>query len=424
MRKFITPLPAIAVLLATTAVLFAAPAAVRQIQLANLAAQVTLAQATLDNSGVLNAIAAERAAVHDAVMPGVVHIVTTPRRNAAEAETDFRFGIGRAAAGWFWDDQGHVITNAHVVEDAFRIRVEFFDGRVREGQVVGVDRRTDIAVVRVSDVPGTIPLRRATSVPVRVGEVCFVLGSPFNIKFSMSQGTVSGLNRAQGGTSYRLRTGYTNFIQTDAAMNPGNSGGPMVNADGLVIGMASAIANVAERNRTQRDERSFVGQSAGIGFAIPLETVENVVEQLLDRSRPALAPDEPVVIRGYLGVELRDVDPVTARGEGYDGLGVRVVRLFEGSPADMGGLVSGDIIVALEGRETDNVGVLQSFVSVQAPGEPVRVDVWRSGEMITLEFPVGAAFIDPRGDLRAIQGSESMSQLEIERRLQQILRRN
>ncbi|MEM9082470.1 MAG: PDZ domain-containing protein, partial [Planctomycetota bacterium] len=249
------------------------------------------------------------------------------------------------------------------------------------------------------------PLRRASGQEVRVGDVCFVFGSPFGIKFSMSQGTVSGLNRSQGASFMRLRSGYTNFIQTDAAMNPGNSGGPLINANGQVIGMNSAIANVAQASRNSEE---FVGQSAGIGFAIPLETIENVVTQFVERRMP-------VVIRGYLGVNLQPAS-LTVRPSGdFEANGVYVTEVYPRSPADQGGVRAGDIIASANGQRIVDVAVLQSLVASLPPGQPVQLGVLRNGNEMTLEFNLGAAILDAFDNLNAIEGSESMTIDEIER---------
>src|SRR5690606_11624250 len=135
-------------------------------------------------------------------------------------------------AGWVYDDIGHVITNAHVVQSAKRVSVEFFDGRVVRGQVIGMDPYTDIAVIRADPDATYFPARRATDRLPRTGEHVYAFGSPFGFKFSMSQGIISGLGREAAGSN--VPGGYTNYIQTDAAVNPGNSGGPLVNTDGHV----------------------------------------------------------------------------------------------------------------------------------------------------------------------------------------------
>ena len=411
MRRIVTGLPAIVVLLAMTAVLLAAPATVKRVQLAQIEANVSLARDRLAGGTVLNEISEARAAVADAVMPSVVHIVTVePGRSLGER---FDFGIGASGAGWVWDREGHIITNAHVVEQAGengRIRVELFDGRVREARVVGTDGPTDIAVLKVDVSSGLIPLEMERT-PPRVGEVSFVFGSPFGIKFSMSQGTISGLNRAQSpGMPFALPTGYTNYIQTDAAMNPGNSGGPLVNADGMVIGMATAIANVADRMSPRSQVDPFVGQNAGIGFSIPVRTIENIVGQLLDDSMP-------VAIRGFLGVALDPVNPTVARQRGYDGPGVVVTAVQPNGPAAQSGLRLDDIVTGINGEGITSIQQLQAVIAVCEPGVPQVFEIVRGGEVLELEVRLGAATRDRRGGLSYLPGSENQTRSEIQRRV-------
>ncbi|MCA9307728.1 MAG: trypsin-like peptidase domain-containing protein, partial [Phycisphaerales bacterium] len=201
------------------------------------------------------------------------------------------------------------------------IEVEFHDGRVREAEVVGLDSATDIAVLKVGNVSGLFPLRRATNEPVHMGDQVFAFGSPFGIKFSMSRGIVSGLGRGDAAHMMGMRRGYTNFIQTDAAMNPGNSGGPLVDIYGRVIGMNAAIANNAQPDQ---ETAGFSGQSAGIGFAIPLETVESVVDQIIESK---------LVLRGYLGVLIGDTSAEYAESIGLNRRGVVVTGVPDDQPA-------------------------------------------------------------------------------------------
>ncbi|MEM9083647.1 MAG: S1C family serine protease, partial [Planctomycetota bacterium] len=148
MRRFVTSIPAILVLFTVATVLVAAPAAIKSIHGAQLAARIALAQNTLAHSDALDQISLERSAVHDAVMPSVVHIITIDGRRARQNPETYNLGIGASGAGWFWDDQGHIITNAHVVEVGDLVRVETFDGRVRRADVLYRDEQTDIAVLK------------------------------------------------------------------------------------------------------------------------------------------------------------------------------------------------------------------------------------------------------------------------------------
>jgi len=433
MRRFVSFGPGLIVLLSVAAVLFAAPAAIRQIDVARITGTVLQAQARLDNAAPLmeRINEASRDIAHS-VMPGVVHIQVRPsggRRSGRDAgetpeeqnanperEPPRRFGPRASAAGWFYNDDGFIVTNAHVVEDAGELRVELSDGRVRIAEVVGADPYTDIAVIKVDPRPGIVTPRRASGKGVAIGDRVFLFGSPFGIKFSMSQGIVSGLGRSEAASFLGMRSGYTNFIQTDAAMNPGNSGGPMVDVQGRVIGMATAIANNVQFS-PDGPSAPTQGQSAGIGFAIPLETIDAVVNQLLESK---------TVLRGYMGVRLAgSASPefLFNREIDFDGAGVPVISVQKSEPADKAGLRENDIILAVGGTPTPNSDVLRSMVSVRRPGETVAFRVWRDGVEMNVPVKVGAAyFVRPeRGgeeELRYLPGSEDMTLQQIRQRLE------
>lgn len=433
MRKFVAFGPGVVLMLAVLAVLFFGPIALKRVQTAQIAARVTLAQNRLDQSSLLEELNRAQRAVADAVLPGVVHIETQTdlellRRRleppADEGEGDaapqdeaapgtpparprpapaFRRPVVSSGAGWFWNDQGVIITNAHVVGEASDVKVELYDGRVRTATIVGTDPHTDIAVMRI-DAGSVPPLRRATGEPISIGDRVFVFGSPFGIKFSMSQGIVSGLGRGGDAAGMvGLRGGYTNFIQTDAAMNPGNSGGPLVDIRGRVVGMATAIAN----NITQSGTPGLTptqGQNAGIGFAIPLETVEAVVAQLLEAD---------IVLRGYLGIGpgfIADHERFAAE-HGFEGGGVLISEVRENEPAWDAGLRAGDIIVEIDGRDTPTFDILRSIISIAGPGTKVKIRYWRDRAFHHTEVTLGAAIAGEgfRGRLQYIPGSQHMT---------------
>jgi len=408
-RRFYTFGPALVVLAVTAITLVAAPSAVKQIQLANLGAKLTLAQNQLDRSDLLERINAEVASIGDAVLPSTVHLRVSTR--TPDGDSDLANG-----SGWVLDDQGHLVTNAHVVATAEAIRVEFFDGRVTEAQVIGLDARTDIAVLKVDPGPGLFPIRRATDQPLRSGERVYAFGSPFGIRFSMTEGIVSGLGRSEGANALGLRGGYTNYIQTDAAINPGNSGGPLVNVNGRLVGMNTSIANAAPQNFGGQVIPGLTGQSAGIGFAVPLETIERITEQIIDYD---------FVLRGYLGVSFgtmgwnRPDERRILERRGVIGDGVLITGVPRGQPAAEAGLKPGDIIIAIDGRLTPTVDVVRSIISVQRPGQQVDIRVVRDGEDQPLDIPVrlGAARDLPGGNILYIENSENMTTAEIIARL-------
>ena len=268
------------------------------------------------------------------------------------------------------------------------------------------------AVVKIDPGVGVMPLNRASGEPIKVGQRVFAFGSPFSIKFSMSQGIISGLGRSEAASFLNMIGGYTNFIQTDAAMNPGNSGGPLVDVNARLVGMNAAIAN-----NVDSDGDGLQGQSAGIGFAIPVDTVEAVVAQLIDE-------DSDVVLRGYLGINLTrfDMDPQTASRLGYAGPGVLVAATPAGQPASKGGIERGDIITEINNVATPTSDILRSLISIQRPGEPVSITVWRpdnrgSGEFLDLSVRLGAAYNVGR-NLRYIEGSEDMTRAQIYRAIE------
>lgn len=372
MRRFVSIWPAMLVILATALVLVAVPEAVRRINVAAGQAQVILARRVLDGDDVLARLNASVRAVADAVRPGVVHL---------EIESEGSRRGGRSSgSGWLYDEAGHVVTSAHVVRGATRVAVQFADGRVVRAQPIRgalflADPYTDIAVLKVASGNGT-PLARATGEPVRQGDRVFAFGSPFGFRFSMSEGIVSGLGREPAGALEF--GGFTNFIQTDAAVNPGNSGGPLVDIRGRVVGMNAAIA-------TGRPTQGMMeGQSAGISFAIPLATIESVVGQLIETGR---------VSRGFLGISWQLADDPVTYDESARTVGVRVWRVEPDGPADAAGIVPGDLIVALDGLPVQGVETLRAAVTARRPGETVRVSVLRQGQPMDFtvrlgEFPV------------------------------------
>ena len=406
MRRFLSYGPGLVVLLTVMTVFLVGPVVIRNMQVARLEGIVHVAQHTLDDGNILERINEANRAVADAALPSVVHIeARVTRGDAAEDDERFRFSAPTSGAGWVYDDSGHIITNAHVVADAESAQVEFFDGRVRRATIVGADEYTDVAVLKVeSGGAGVIPVRRATGAPLAIGEQVYAFGSPFGIKFSMTQGIVSGLGRTSAANLSGLRgVGYTNFIQTDAAINPGNSGGPLVDIRGRVVGMNTAIAN-----NVSATEPGLQGQSAGIGFAVPLETIESVADQLIDSG---------MVIRGYLGINIGlGLSVEEAERAGFSDVGVLVTDVPDGQPAARSGLRRNDIIVSVAGRPTPERDVLRSVVSIQEPGAPVPIRYWRDGEYHEAMVRLGGAFNrGPRGVLDYIEGSEMMTLSEIRR---------
>jgi serine protease Do len=361
--------PGLVVLAAVVLTLAAGPMAARSILTERAATMAILAQDRLDGENILEQISRAKQDVATAVEPSVVYI-----------EADVRGGRGQSnGSGWVYSADGYIVTNAHVVLGGDDVRVQFFDGRVRDAVVVGLDESTDIAVLKVDPgASGLIPMRLATGTEVSQGQNVFAFGSPFGFKFSMSEGIVSGLGR-HARTTLTGPTGYTNYIQTDAAINPGNSGGPLVNVRGEVIGMNTAI--ITRDELIQRENRQDTGVSGGVSFAIPLDTIQSVVDQTIERG---------YVLKGYLGVFLDRLNFQAAEEAGFrERGGVVITGLQPGTPAATSGLQEFDIITGVNETLTPNLSVLRSVIGNREPGETIRVRVWREGN--DLEIPVTLA---------------------------------
>ena len=368
MRRFVTMVPALAVLIATLAVMFAAGPVLDRASNSRTAATITLARQQVAQDDILARIDAAVMSVADSVRPSVAHVEVISGQRGRRSRSN--------GSGWVFDQRGHVVTNAHVVRGAREngITVEFPNGRiVSGGRVVGIDPFTDIAVIKIDQGPGVFPLARATSEPVRQGQRAYAFGSPFGFKFSMSEGIISGLGRAPG--SAAAFGGFTNYIQTDAAVNPGNSGGPLVNVRGELIGMNVAIA-------TGRDTQGTTeGDSAGISFAIPLETIEHVVPQLIGEGR---------VARGFLGIQFRSSPPrQVTLDDGTEVAGLLINGVTEGGPSDRAGLRQGDVIVRLRDLAVNNGELLRSIVSASSAGDGLPVEVARGGELLNFVVTLG-----------------------------------
>jgi serine protease Do len=348
------------VLAAAGALLLAGPAAVRQVTQGMTAVQMSSAAGRLQSGSLLDQISRESRDVATFVEPSVVHVSSS---GFASSRAGVR-GFINSGSGWVYDADGHIVTNAHVVEGASRLEVQMVDGERREAKLLGADLRTDIAVLQVAP-HGLVPAQRSED--PQQGDLVFAFGSPFDFRFSMSNGIVSGLGRAAGISDIE----YENFIQTDAAINPGNSGGPLTNTKGHVVGMTTAIA-------TGRGNGVSQGQFAGIGLAIPISMIDNVVDQLIDHGE---------VVKGYLGVSTRDMeellrirprDPALQTTiSAFQGGGAVVVYVSPESPAAAAGLQVGDVITQFAGQRIQNATQLRAMIAARRPGETATIDFWR-----------------------------------------------
>jgi serine protease Do len=391
MRKLSGYGPSLIVLATAVLVLILGPNMVQELTYRQTKAQIELARKNLAGNTVLEQLNDAYRDIAAIVEPSVVHI------SAQQSSRDIR-GLNSVSSGsgWVYDENGHIVTNYHVVKDVDRIDVQLSSGDLHEAQIVGYDPLTDIAVLKIA--PGRLhpAVLGEPHEPVQQGDLVFAFGSPFDFRFSMSSGVVSGKGRSVGVIrDDRGWNGYENFIQVDAAINPGNSGGPLTDHRGHVIGMNTAIA-------TSRGNSTTEGQFAGIGLAIPLEMIEPVVRQIIQKG---------YVEKGYLGVSVADVDADFRDVTGFSGEGVVVRRVDDDTPAAEAGLLPQDVILEVNGVAVTTRTQLQSHISSCLPGESVDLTVWRhdveSGENETLGIDVRLARLDELSVLGLVPEDQS-----------------
>ena len=306
-------------------------------------------------------------------------VVSIQVRQSGSRSSDSTQGMWGQGSGWIWDEEGHIVTNSHVVEDAADIFVSFSNGKWAEAELVAHDSQSDLAILSVEAPEGMSlrPLERATMLP-KVGHYTIALGSPFGLENSMTLGIVSALGRSVpvGDPGSGVRYSLPEVIQTDAAINPGNSGGPLLNLSGRVVGINFAI-------RTQERSNAGMGVNSGVGFAIPI-TVANRVLPTLIRDGEYLYP--------FLGVAGGTISAPLAASMNLkpDVLGVLVNEVMRGGPSADAGLRRGDIIVSIDGEEVRNFEDVISYLVMQkSPGETVEIGVLRRGRSRTFDVELG-----------------------------------
>jgi serine protease Do len=322
----------------------------------------------------LEALNRERRALVSSVIPSVVAVKTSkkiavPRERALDL-FEFFYGNQRRfrnpndqalvqnslGSGVIVTNEGHIITNNHVVDQVDEIEVQLSDGRTKKARLVGADSQVDLAVLKIDD-PGVKPLKLADSDTVQAGDFVLAIGNPFGFEETVTDGIISSKMRPN-------RTdAFGDLLQTNAAINPGNSGGPLINLRGEVIGINTAIISPSQA-------------SAGIGFAIPSNMIRTALESLLKQGR---------IIRGYLGIQTRGLQPGQSS---TDNEGVVVDQIMPGSPAAQAKLQRGDVIRKFNGREVKNINGLRSMVAQTELNKNVELEIIREGQPLNVTTQV------------------------------------
>jgi len=287
-------------------------------------------------------------------MPGPRQRGTPPAPQ--EKERTVPRGVG---SGFIISDDGYILTNNHVVAKSNGIFVTLTSGKEYKAKIIGTDPRTDVALIKI-DAKGLEPLPIGDSNKLKKGQWVLAIGSPFGLDSTVTSGIVSAINRDTGD--------YLPFIQTDVAVNPGNSGGPLIDLAGQVVGVNSQIISQS-------------GGFMGISLAIPIDEVMRVVEQLKEHGK---------VTRGRIGVQIAPVSDEVAKAIGLDGAkGAMVSNVEQGGPADKAGIRSGDVITKFDGKSIAHMTDLPRIVGATKPGSRASMEVWRKGKTVTLQVRVG-----------------------------------
>lgn len=313
----------------------------------------------------LSRLNGEYARVTKAVVPSVVSIDTagirTERLMDALGRSRVRsYPTQGQGSGVIVSQEGHIVTNHHVIAGQQQIQVTLHDGKTHPATLIGEDTLLDIAVLKIDVDGGVQPLKFGDSSTAEVGQLVFAVGNPFGLGETVTQGIISAKERS-------LSDNQRDLFQTDAAINPGNSGGPLVNLRGEIIGINVAIFSSDKENPTFQ----------GVGFSIPSNDVKDAISQILERGRP---------IRGFLGVQMRDLDSAVRSAINYAGdSGAAVIGVTQDAPADAAGLQPWDVICNYNGETIRTMTQLIALVQRTRVGQEVPIVIWRKGQTLTLK---------------------------------------
>lgn len=319
-------------------------------------------------------------------MPAVVNIYTSQavKRQQHPLRDDplFRFFFGdqpdaqvqpstNLGSGVIVSESGYILTNSHVVDGADGIEVALADTRRVNARVVGADPESDLAVLKI-DLPKLPAITFSAPDSARVGDIVLAIGNPFGVGQTVTLGIVSALGRSHLGINT-----FENFIQTDAAINPGNSGGALVDVNGHLIGINTAIYS-----------KTPGGASLGIGFAIPVSTAKSIMEQIIQNGS---------VQRGWIGVGVQDLNKEIAESFRIPGTrGALITEVFRGTPADRGGVRVGDVLVAVDGKPVTDSATMLNLIAALVPGSQASLRVMRDAKPLDLKITVGKRPVRPQ----------------------------
>lgn len=323
-------------------------------------AAVATAEAAVNEDQLLDAYSRAVSSVVEKVSPSVVHLHVASKGNPDAADPRLRRESRGSGSGFIFTPDGFILTNSHVVHNADRIDVNLNDGRTYPARIIGDDPDTDLAVIRIN-APDLKVAEIGDSSALKVGQIAIAIGNPYGFQATVTAGVVSSLGRSLRASTGRL---IDNLIQTDAALNPGNSGGPLVNSRGEVIGVNTAVIAAAQ----------------GICFAIASSTASWVASRLIRDGK---------IRRGYVGIAAQDV-PLHRRIVRFFKLesetAVLVTHLEADSPAMRAGLQEGDLIVAFEDKTIDGIDTLHRLLTGDRVGEPAKLTVIRRTEKLELKI--------------------------------------